>query len=86
MARGMLRGEGVQAGIGILTGLLTVAMIYLAATMLAGSPPSVQTISNTSLAILPEISPDPIRSTRAVARTSGSSPLQEAATMALWYA
>jgi hypothetical protein len=36
MARGMLRGEGVQAGIGILTGLLTVAMIYLAATMLAG--------------------------------------------------
>ena len=36
MARGMLRGEGVQGGIGILTGLLTVAMIYLAATMLAG--------------------------------------------------
>jgi hypothetical protein len=36
MARGMLRGEGVQAGIGVLTGLLTVAMIYLAATMLAG--------------------------------------------------
>ena len=35
MARGMLRGEAVQAGIGILTGLLTVAMIYLAATMLA---------------------------------------------------
>jgi hypothetical protein len=32
----MLRGEGVQAGIGILTGLLAVAMIYLAATMLAG--------------------------------------------------
>jgi hypothetical protein len=36
MARGMLRGEGVQAGIGILTGLLTVVMIYFAATLLAG--------------------------------------------------
>ena len=36
MGRGRLRGEGVQAGIGILTGFLTVGMIYLAATMLAG--------------------------------------------------
>ena len=36
MARRVLRGEGVQAGIGVLTGLLAVAMIYLAATLLAG--------------------------------------------------
>ena len=36
MARGMPRGEGVQAGIGVLTGLVTVAMIYLAATLLSG--------------------------------------------------
>jgi hypothetical protein len=36
MTRGVLRGEGFQAGIGVLTGLLTVALIYLAATMLAG--------------------------------------------------
>jgi hypothetical protein len=36
MARGVLRGEGVQAGIGVLTGLLIVAMIYFAATLLAG--------------------------------------------------
>jgi hypothetical protein len=36
MARRVLRGEAAQAGIGVLTGLLTVAMIYLAATLLAG--------------------------------------------------
>jgi hypothetical protein len=37
MAKGVLRGEGVRAGIGVLTGFLAVAMIYLAATLLAGS-------------------------------------------------
>jgi hypothetical protein len=33
----MFRSEGAQAGIGVLTGLLAVGMIYLAATMLAAS-------------------------------------------------
>jgi hypothetical protein len=36
MARRVLRSEGAQAGLGVLTGLLAVAMIYLAATLLAG--------------------------------------------------
>jgi hypothetical protein len=36
MARGVLRGEGAQAGLGVLTGLLIVAMILFATTFLAG--------------------------------------------------
>jgi hypothetical protein len=36
MARRVLRSEGAQASLGVLTGLLAVAMIYLAATLLAG--------------------------------------------------
>ena len=36
MARGGLRGEGAQAGLGVLTGLLVVAMILFATTFLAG--------------------------------------------------
>jgi hypothetical protein len=36
MARGVLSGEGAQAGLGVLTGLLVVAMILFASTFLAG--------------------------------------------------
>lgn len=36
MAKQLLRSESAQAGLGVLTGLIAVAMIYLAATMLAG--------------------------------------------------
>ena len=36
MARCVLRGEGAQAGLGVLTGLLVVAMILFATTFLAG--------------------------------------------------
>jgi hypothetical protein len=36
MARGVLSGEGAQAGLGVLTGLLVVAMILFATTFLAG--------------------------------------------------
>jgi len=36
MARGVLSGEGAQAGLGVLTGLLVVAVILFATTFLAG--------------------------------------------------
>jgi hypothetical protein len=36
MARGVLSGEGAQAGLGVLTGILVVAMILFATTFLAG--------------------------------------------------
>jgi hypothetical protein len=36
MARRVLSGEGAQAGLGVLTGLLVVAMILFATTFLAG--------------------------------------------------
>jgi hypothetical protein len=36
MARRVLSGEGAQAGLGVLTGLLVVAMILFATTVLVG--------------------------------------------------
>jgi hypothetical protein len=36
MARGVLSGEGAQAGLGVLTGFLVVALILFATTVLVG--------------------------------------------------
>ena len=37
MSRRVFSGEAVQAGLGVLTGAMAVAMIYLAATLLSGA-------------------------------------------------